>query len=216
MSPVEASLVDFLRTGRLGRLSTDLTRAGVRDLLGPPDDWDDGPDGKTSAGDSNHWIYGALEISFQTTSPHRIEWFQLDHLNIEAEPFAGLGRRISLSMDGLAWNLPPSVFLSQLDAGNAEIQFELASGHVSLRLFAGDDVEMLFVLSEPLAVLDDVKASKADLAKALQSVEARSLVESIYAFPQPRGRDERLLMRTVRGSSTTWMTGQDYLDLISD
>lgn len=217
MDPSPISLTRFLSTGEFGPLSSQMTRADVRECLGPPDDQIDGPDNEDDAGESSYWIYGyALEISFRRNFPYLVNWFAVDHLQFKTARFEDFGGRFSLDMDGLTWKSPPSAFLGRLLSENPEVQFELSSDHFSLRLFFGDNVEMFFVSSDPVVASPDTLATRHKLARTLRDIERHCLVESIYSFPQPFGREERLRMRTIYGSSTTWMTGNDYLALISE
>jgi len=194
-----------------------MTQAGVRECLGPPDDQADGPDNENDVGESSYWIYGyALEISFRRNFPYFVDWFSIDHLQFDPVRFRDFGGRFSLDMDGLTWKSPPSAFLKRILSEDSEVQFELSSDHFSLRLFFGDNVEMFFVSSDQVAASPDTSGPRHKLARTLRDIERHCLVESIYSLSQPLGREERLRMRTVYGSSTTWMTGNDYLALIAE
>lgn len=217
MSAVSVSLVEFLQTGRFGPLLNSMTQANVEDLLGPPDGYDEHPDSRNDRGQSSYWMYGdVLEMSFRRDPPYYMNWFQLEHLQSGSALSADFGGRLSLELNGLTWRTPPSGFIGRLGSGNAEVQFELAMGHISFRLFFGDDVEMFFVSSDPAILQGELTGSRHSLARTLRNIESHSLVECIYSFPQPYGREERLRMRTVHGASTTWMTGNEYLALISE
>lgn len=217
MSLVSVSLVEFLQTGRFGPLLNSMTQVDVEGLLGPPDGYDEHPDSHNDRGQSSYWMYGdTLEVSFRRAPPYYINWFQLEHLQARSALSADFGGRLSLELNGLTWETPPSGFIGRLGAENAEVQFELAMGHFSLRLFFGDEVELLFASSGPAILPGEMTGSQHSLARTLRDIERHCLVESIYSFPQPFGREERLRMRTIYGSSTTWMTGNDYLALISE
>jgi len=128
------SFKQFLATGRLGPISTDLDMRQVADRLGTPQDWlfsryDEPP----------YWIYSEidndrpkLEISFSLDTPHPVEWFQIEDANYICEDFHLFGQSLAMTSDGLSGASTPSEYLRSgaLDAEKTTIYldeyFELA------------------------------------------------------------------------------------------
>jgi hypothetical protein len=129
-----ASFKQFLATGRLGPISTDLNLRQVADLLGTPQDWifsyyDTPP----------YWIYTEidndrpkLEIEFSLDAPHPVEWFQMEDASYICGPFHLFGRSLAMTTDGLSGESTPAEYLQSgaIDAATTTIYldeyFELA------------------------------------------------------------------------------------------
>lgn len=211
------SLLDFLTTGHLGPLSPCMTQEDVRNLLGPPDSWDDRAGGQTTSGESAYWIYGdTLEVSFGHTSPYQMNFFQLEHPLLEHHRRDDFGGRLLLDTNGLTRTSPPSRFLRMLGSIESEVQVESSAGNLSLRLWIRDGVEIFFTLADGSSAHELPDDAGQSLARMLREVEDRFRIECIYSFPRHRGQAERQHMRTASGSSTTTMSGNAYLALMSD
>lgn len=114
------SFRDFLMTGRLGPISPFTTMAEVAKLFGVPDQW-------AISGDAvvpTYWWYGPVEMQFDLTPPHEMEWFQIESPNGIGTKTRRVAEGYVLSTDGLAgrtsistllrsgvWNLADATFL---------------------------------------------------------------------------------------------------------
>jgi hypothetical protein len=128
-----ASFRQFLSTGRLGPISTDLNLRQVADLLGTPQDWIFNYDAPF------YWIYSEidndrpkLEIAFSADAPHPVEWFQIEDANDICDTFHLFGQSLTMTTDGLSGASTPAEYLRSgaFDVDNTTLYldeyFELA------------------------------------------------------------------------------------------
>ena len=115
-----ASFLEFLRTGRLGPLSTDCTPAQVARLLGVPGgyivhDYRNWP---------TYWCYGDhVEISF-LDERGKMDWFQIDRASSLEGEFFLVSENLAVTLDGFSGEMRPSSFLRHLSAHGLESYIE--------------------------------------------------------------------------------------------
>lgn len=139
------SLKQFLATGRLGPISTDLNLRQVADLLGTPQDWIFNHDAPF------YWIYSEgdryrpyLELDFSAEPPHEMYWFQIENAEDIRDEFCLFGQMLAMTTDGLSGSSRPSDFLrcGAFDEASTVIhlskylELTIISGPVSIH-FAG-------------------------------------------------------------------------------
>jgi hypothetical protein len=107
-----ASFKQFLSTGRLGPISTDLNLRQVADILGTPQDWIFNYDSPF------YWIYSEidndrpkLEIAFSADAPHPVVWFQIEDANDICDTFHLFGASLVMTTDGLSGASTPAAYL---------------------------------------------------------------------------------------------------------
>jgi len=188
--PHLASFRDFLKTGKLGPLTSMLDLRGTSDLLGPPGDW-----AYTSKEDvfPLYWMYEdglgcRLEISFEPNPPHAIQWFQIDDAEGLRQDVHVFGDRLALAMDGLHGRSRPSELLSSRvwEIETAVLRFDpkdlmlvVSAGSVQI-IFEADGDDEYVPDGERRAMLADAFGAN----RCFAEIERHYRMTGIYGFPR--------------------------------
>ncbi|RAZ88735.1 hypothetical protein DPM33_22395 [Mesorhizobium hawassense] len=125
------SFRDFLATGVLGPVSLDMRLIEVAQALGSPDGWN------IDEGDPIpvYWFFGKLEISFDSTAPHSMHWFQIEEASQLEGEFEPLTKQLKMSLDGFSGATRPSEFLaaSLWDPTQASVYYAALSDDILLK-----------------------------------------------------------------------------------
>lgn len=188
--PHLATFRDFLKTGKLGLLTPTLDLRATSDLLGPPGDW-----AYSSKVDvfPLYWMYDGglgcrLEISFEPSPPHVMQWFQIDGAEGLRQDVHVFADRLALAMDGFHGRSRPSELLSSGIWENQTALLQFDPNDMMLVVSAGT-VQIVFeVDSEDEDVPDgERRAMLADAFgtnRCFAEIERHYRMTSIYAFPR--------------------------------
>ena len=172
------SFRDFLKTGRLGAVSPDMTMAEIVDVIGMPEH-----------ADPDYWTFGKLEISFDVEPPHRMNWFQIEQANHLKGDLEALTDRFALSLDGFTGKTKPSEFLGAgLWTPDQAKVFYAASGHaIGMNICAGL-IQMHFHVATDLIANQDAEAylSASSPSQSMAKIDSRAVLNSIYSYPHPK------------------------------
>ncbi|MDI6027499.1 hypothetical protein QBK99_14975 [Corticibacterium sp. UT-5YL-CI-8] len=182
MPNVLASFRQFLKTGCLGPLSTDMTLMDVARILRGPDDFVLSSDRVVPL----YWCYNKLEISFAQDAPHRMEWFQIEHADdLEGDFEVIVDDMLAMTLDGFDAATKPSEFLIRdvwvptdtivtWRAMNDDILLSIKSGSVQIYFRVDTDF------------LQDGDAgnylSSNTLENVVRTVDCRTKLDSIYSY----------------------------------
>jgi hypothetical protein len=139
---VEASLLDFLRTGALGPIRVGLSRDQIETLLGRPDNFSEA---KTKDGQPAIYKYGEIELFF---NDEQILWLiHADDLGWRPDGLLGGGPAIDLDpwvlRGGMTWeDVEPHL----VAAGIAFTRRAWKYDNETLRYWVGPRIELLFRL----------------------------------------------------------------------
>jgi hypothetical protein len=176
------SLCNFLQTGQLWKLSTELRPKDVGQLLGPPTSWIIGEELPFP----EYWCYGPLEIRFKPDKNHPsgvvMDFFQLERLNgvLGERLIVPSGHALPAFVVDLNGVNGSSDITSIINAVGAQfihcVDVHPALGNVSL-LTRSVDVLMSFSTDE-----DDEESILADDTRLVEIAAKRSRLDSIYKF----------------------------------
>ncbi|MDN2583471.1 hypothetical protein [Aquibium sp. ELW1220] len=188
--PHLASFRDFLKTGNLGPLTPALDLRATSDVLGPPGDW---------AYISNedvfplYWMYEGglgcrLEINFEPSPPHAMQWFQIDGAEGLRQDVHVFGDQLALAMDGFHGRSRPSELLSSRVRENETVLLQFDPKDMMLVVSAGT-VQIIFEMDSGDEDIPDAER-RAMLADAFGTnrcfaeIERHYRMPGLYAFPR--------------------------------
>lgn len=187
--PHLATFRDFLKTGKLGPLTPTLDLRATSDLLGPPSDW-----AYSSKEDvfPLYWMYDGglgcrLEISFEPSPPHAMQWFQIEGAEGLRQDVHVFADRLALAMDGFHGRSRPSELLSSGIWENQTALLQFDPNDMMLVVSAGT-VQIIFEVDGDDEDVPD-RERRAMLADAFGTnrcfaeIERHYRMTSIYAFP---------------------------------
>lgn len=175
------SFRDFLKTGKLGAVSPDMTMAEIVEVLGMPEHADPG-----------YWTFGKLEISFDVEAPHLMNWFQIEQAGYLKGNLEALTDRLALSLDGFSGKTKPSEFLvAGLWATDQAKVFYAASGDDILLNICAGRIQMHFRVDTEFIGDQDAEAylSSSSTSQLIAEIDPRTVLDSIYAYPSPKAEE---------------------------
>jgi hypothetical protein len=205
------SFRDFLTTGNLGVIRPGMKLIEVAKELGAPTWWN------INAGEivPEYWGYGDnLEISFDETPPHFVNWFQLEHAGYLEGDFAKITDRVVLALEGLSGKTKPSEFLS---AGlwlpeSVSVSYHGLSDDIAVAISAGP-VVIYFRVDTNFITDGDASAylARTDFPQLISTLDRQAdMLDSIYSLPHPA-------IELIESQSEVmgWksLSGSDYLTL---
>ncbi|RWE40467.1 MAG: hypothetical protein EOS78_08660 [Mesorhizobium sp.] len=175
------SFRDFLKTGRLGGVSPNMTMAEIVDVLGMPEH-----------PDPYYWTFGKLEISFAGEAPRQMNWFQIEEAGYLEGELETLTDRFSLSLDGFSGKTKPSEFLGAglWAAGQAKVFYAACGDDIMLNICAGL-IQMHFDVDTDFIGDQDAEAylSASSPSQSIAEIESRAVLDSIYSYPNPKAEE---------------------------
>ncbi|WP_209444633.1 hypothetical protein [Mesorhizobium erdmanii] len=172
------SFRDFLKTGRLGAVSPDMTMAEIADVIGIPEH-----------AEPDYWTFGKLEISFDVEPPYRMNWFQIEEAGYLKGDLEALTDRLVLSLDGFSGKTKPSEFLEAgLWTPDQAKVFYAASGYdIGMNICAGT-IQMHFHVPTDFIADQDAEAylSASSPSQSMAKIDSRAVLDSIYSYPHPK------------------------------
>jgi hypothetical protein len=202
-----ASLRDFLTTGTLGPVRTDMKLIEIAEALGSPDGWNVGEDTLVPL----YWFFGNLEISFDNIAPYQMNWFQIEGAAQLRGKSETLSKKLKLSLDGFDGRTRPSAFLAAnlWDPSQSAVYYAALSDDILLNICAGGiqihfQVEMSFIgKCDAIEYLD-----RSSVQQLIRDIDSQTKVDSIYSFPRNASQELPGVFN--------WrlLTGQDYLNLV--
>jgi len=190
------SFRDFLKTGKLGPISTSLSMPDVAKILGAPDEWvvdetDVWP---------LYWIYGPVEMSFAPNLPHKLQWFQIEQPGTLVAKNERLTSAYRLCLDGLAGKTKISDLLSAgvWDLDKVTIFYAAYHGEFAVDLCVGS-VKIFF---------ESVSLPTKPNKNAVRRIDRLARMSSIYSYDQSADLEPRFDL------DYTSLTGRQYLDLL--
>lgn len=199
------SFREFLKTGTLGPISTDIRMIEVAASLGVPDYWTT----DSAVAVPVYWGFGKLEICFAEDSPHRISWFQIEHAGYLEGEFEIITAELALALDGLTGSTKPSEFLSAgiWEPESTAVYCTTLSGDVMLNICAGN-IQIHFQVKLDQEIEKGIKDNYMDRSfyNIINKIDSNTLIDSIYSYNKNA--------KSEIPSTLDWemMTGRDYLD----
>ena len=175
------SFREFLSTGKLGPISTEMTLKDVAKALGGPDGFIIHPD---TPDVPIYWCYGNLEISFSEEPPYRMDWFQIEHADYLEGEFEKITENLIVALDGFGERTKPSQFLRAGLWANDEVKVLIGalSDDVILTICAGA-VSIHFRIDS--SFIDDGDAVRYvesnDVSQIVKDIDSRTELDSIYS-----------------------------------
>ncbi|SDP76068.1 hypothetical protein [Phyllobacterium sp. OV277] len=204
------SFREFLKTGILGPLSTDMKLIDVAEALGVPTFFFLHPDTEDVP---VYWGYNKLEISFEVESPHPMQWFQIEHAGGLEGDFEAISDKILLALDGFNGDTKPSEFLlgELWNPDEVIVNLGALADDIALNICAGK-ISVLFQLDSTFIVDGDAERYivTADIIQIINDIDGRTSLDSVYSH----------LSAEDAIKSNTWrhpirITGREYLKAIS-
>lgn len=177
------SFREFLSTGKLGPISTDMALKDVAKALGSPSRFYlhvDTPDVPI------YWCYGKLEISFAEEPPYTMSWFQIEFAGDLEGDFEKITEDLIVTLDGLGGDTPPSQFLRAGLWANDEIKVLIGalSDDVVFTICAGTISIHFRIDSSFIADGDAVRYVESnDISQIARDIDSRTDLDSIYSHP---------------------------------
>ncbi|MCZ8545502.1 hypothetical protein OOJ09_15030 [Mesorhizobium qingshengii] len=172
------SFRDFLKTGKLGAISPDMTMTEIVTVLGTPEH-----------ADPDYWTFGKLEISFDVEAPRQMNWFQIEEAGYLKGDLEVLTNRLALSLDGFSGKTKPSQFLDAgLWAPNQVKIFYAASGDDILLNICAGPVQIHFRVDANLKDGQDAETylSNVPMSQLIMKIDSQAVLDSIYSYPHPK------------------------------
>ncbi|TIU30477.1 MAG: hypothetical protein E5W27_01040 [Mesorhizobium sp.] len=184
-----------------------MTLIEVASVLGSPDGWNIDEGDRVPL----YWFFGKLEISFDSTAPYQVNWFQIEGATQLKGNFEPLTEQLKLALEGFTGESRPSQFLSAglWDSKLTSVYYAGLSDDILLNVCVGR-IQIHFQVDA--SFIGDRQAieylDKATLSRFVRDIDSRTKVDSIYSYPQTATEE-------VPGP-LNWrsLTGQDYLDLL--
>ncbi|KQY78647.1 hypothetical protein ASD52_02025 [Ensifer sp. Root142] len=175
------SMREFLRTGAFGPLTTDATLLDVARALGAPtffstEHAEDVP---------TYWGYGKLEIQFETTAPHRTDWFQIEHADELEGEFELITQNLVLALEGCDGTARPSALLSSniWQPELCVVTIGALADDVLLNIRARNIRVVYRVDSTFISDGDAIKyVSQTGIEEIVREIDHRTEIDSIYSF----------------------------------
>lgn len=199
------SFREFLKTGTLGPISTNMRMVEVAATLGVPDYWIT----DSAVAVPVYWGFGKLEICFAEDSPHRVNWFQIEHAGYLEGEFEIITAELALALDGLNGSTKPSEFLSAgiWEPEATAVYYAILSGDIMLNICA-HNVQIHFQVKIDPQI--QTKSEEIDIQKYIYSIiekiDSNTSIDSIYSY--------RMDAKNEISPALDWnaMSGRDYLD----
>lgn len=173
------SFREFLSTGKLGPISTEMTLKDVAKIL-------EGPDGFVHADTDvpTYWCYGKLEISFAEEPPYTMNWFQIEDAGYLKGDFDKITENLIVTLDGLGGDTPPSQFLRAGLWANDEVKVFIGavSDDIVFTICAGTVSIHFRIDSSFIADGDAVHyVENNDISQIVKDIDSRTELDSIYS-----------------------------------
>jgi hypothetical protein len=187
--PHLASFRDFLKTGNLGPLTPTLDLRATSGLLGPPGDW---VFISKEDGFPLYWMYQdglrcRLEINFDPSPPHAMQWFQIDGAEGLRQAVHVFGNHLALAMDGFHGGCGPSELLASRVWETEKVLLQFDPKDLMLVVSAGT-VQLIFEIADdedgPTGERRAMLADAFGRNRCFAEIERHYQMTSIYAFPR--------------------------------
>jgi hypothetical protein len=210
MPKTRASFRDFLMTGVLGPLSIDMKLIDVARTLGAPNHFLTPP---ATQDVPSYWFYGRfLEVCFDISAPHRVEFFQLNRASLLEGKKKTLFKDIDLILDGFSAETKPSEFLSSdlWDIDNTCVSINPSVDEIWFNICASK-VSIYFFIDTSFLPDDDAERFLAtnNLSEAIKIIDNHTSLRSITSLPDA----DKNRTYSSFGYAVS-ISGSEYLDAI--